>query len=71
MLMRLVPISRIESETSQKHVISDGQGVPLALIHTGANVHDSQAAMPLADSIPSINRPGSVAEIQARHHKGR
>ena len=28
------------------------------MIHTGANVHDSQAAMPLVDSIPSIKRPG-------------
>ncbi|MFM7114794.1 MAG: transposase, partial [Planctomycetota bacterium] len=43
---------------SKRHVISDGQGVPLALIHTGANVHDSQAAMPLVDSIPSIKCPG-------------
>jgi transposase len=43
---------------SKRHVISDGQGIPLALIHTGANVHDSQAAMPLVDSIPSIKRPG-------------
>ncbi|MFM7539597.1 MAG: transposase, partial [Planctomycetota bacterium] len=44
---------------SKRHVISDGQGIPLALIHTGANVHDSQAAMPLVDSIPSIKRPGN------------
>ena len=28
------------------------------MIHTGANIHDSQAAMPLVDSIPSIKRPG-------------
>jgi len=33
----------------------------LALIHTIANVHDSQAAMPLVDSISSIKRPGGDA----------
>lgn len=30
---------------------------PLALIHTGANVHDSQQAIPLIDAIPPIKQP--------------
>ncbi len=28
------------------------------MIHTGANVHDSQQAIPLIDAIPPIKRPG-------------
>lgn len=43
---------------SKRHVACDGRGTPLALRHTGANVHDSQAAIPLIDAIPSIKRPG-------------
>ena len=33
------------------------KGIPLAIEHTGANVHDSQPAIPLIDSIPPIKRP--------------
>ena len=43
---------------SKRHVVCDGQGTPLAITHTCANVHDSQAAIPLIDAIPSIKRPG-------------
>jgi transposase len=43
---------------SKRHVACDGQGTPLAIIHTGANVHDSQQAIPLIDAIPPIKRPG-------------
>jgi transposase len=43
---------------SKRHVVCDGQGTPLAITHTGANVHDSQQAIPLIDAIPSIKRPG-------------
>jgi len=43
---------------SKRHVVCDGQGTPLALVHTGANVHDSQQAIPLIDAIPPIKRPG-------------
>jgi len=43
---------------SKRHVVCDGQGTPLAIAHTGANVHDSQAALPLIDAIPPIKRPG-------------
>jgi hypothetical protein len=34
----------------------DGQGTPLAVEHTGANVHDSEVAMALVDGIPSIKQ---------------
>lgn len=43
---------------SKRHVASDGNGIPLAIIHTAANVHDSQQAIRLIDAIPSIKRPG-------------
>jgi transposase len=42
---------------SKRHVVSDGNGTPLALIQTGANVHDSQQAIPLIDAIPPIKQP--------------
>ena len=29
----------------------------MALVHTGANVHDSQQAIPLIDAIPAIKQP--------------
>ena len=43
---------------SKRHVVCDGKGTPLAITHTGANVHDSQEAITLIDAIPPIKRPG-------------
>ncbi len=49
---------------SKRHVACDGQGTPLAITHTGANVHDSQVAIPLIDAIPPINvRVAVVANV--------
>ena len=42
---------------SKRHLISDGKGIPLAVIHTGAIVHYSQQAIPLVDAIPAIKCP--------------
>jgi transposase len=42
---------------SKRHLITDQNGIPLAIAHTGANVHDSQMAMPLVHSIPPIQGP--------------
>ena len=42
---------------SKRHLIVDGQGTPLAIDHTGANVHDSEMAITLVDAIPSIKQP--------------
>lgn len=42
---------------SKRHLIVDGQGIPLAIEHTGANVHDSQMAIALVDGIPPIKQP--------------
>ena len=42
---------------SKRHLIVDGQGTPLAIEHTGANVHDSEIAIALVDGIPPIKQP--------------
>ena len=38
-------------------MIVDGQGTPLAIAHTAANVNDSEMAITLVDSIPPIKQP--------------
>ena len=42
---------------SKRYLISDGKVIALAVIHTGANVHDSQQAIPLVDAITAIKCP--------------
>jgi transposase len=42
---------------SKRHLLTDGRGTPLAIVHTGANCHDSNKAIPLVDAIPPIKRP--------------
>jgi len=42
---------------SKRHLIVDGNGTPLAIEHTGANVHDSEMAIPLVDAVEPIARP--------------
>jgi transposase len=39
---------------SKRHLICDGQGVPLAIQLTGASRHDSQQALRLVDAIPPL-----------------
>jgi transposase len=39
---------------SKRHLITDGQGTPLAIEHTAANVHDSEMAIPIVDAVPPI-----------------
>ena len=39
---------------SKRHLICDGQGVPLAVRLTGANRNDSQEALALVDAIPPL-----------------
>ena len=36
----------------------DRRGVPLAVIHTAANVHDSKALEELVDAVAPIRKPG-------------
>src|SRR5215467_10898111 len=42
---------------SKRHLICDGQGIPLAIRLTGANRNDSQEALALVDSIPPLQGP--------------
>ncbi len=42
---------------SKRHVISDRNGIPLAVILTAANVHDSNVFEELVDAIEPIKRP--------------
>ena len=39
---------------SKRHLICDGQGIPLAVRLTGANRNDSQEALALVDAIPPL-----------------
>ncbi|WP_087930169.1 transposase [Streptomyces albireticuli] len=39
---------------SKLHVLSEAQGIPLAVAVSGANVHDSQAFKPLLLGLPAI-----------------
>ena len=39
---------------SKLHVLSDAQGIPLAVAVSGANLHDSQTFKPLILAIPAI-----------------
>jgi transposase len=42
---------------SKRHLVSDRRGVPLAVILTAANVHDSMVFEELIDAIEPIKRP--------------
>lgn len=53
----LEPIRPIgEKNGSKRHVLVDGNGVPLAIVLTGANVHDVKRIQEVLDSIV-IERP--------------
>ncbi|PNV36467.1 IS5/IS1182 family transposase [Streptomyces sp. DH-12] len=60
---------------SKLHVLADAQGLPLTLGVSGANVHDSQALLPLVLGIPAIRsrrgprrrRPGRLRADKAYH----
>ncbi|MGN2637877.1 IS5 family transposase [Nocardia takedensis] len=53
---------------SKLHVLTDRNGIPLAVAVSGANVHDSQALKPLVKAIPAVRsrrgprrrRPGKL-----------
>jgi transposase len=55
---------------SKRHLICDGQGVPLAVRLTGANRNDSQEALALVDAIPPLHgargRPTATTGLCAR-----
>jgi transposase len=42
---------------SKFHLLVDRQGIPLAVLPSAANVHDSKLLEPLVDAVPPIRRP--------------
>jgi hypothetical protein len=42
---------------SKRHVVVDRGGIPLAVIHSGANVHDSKVLEEAVNAIEPIKRP--------------
>ncbi|MFF2572029.1 transposase [Streptomyces sp. NPDC058084] len=52
-LTGLNPVDR-GKKGSKLHVLSEAQGIPLAVAVSGANGHDSQAFMPLLLGLPAI-----------------
>lgn len=39
---------------TKRHIVTDRQGIPLTVLLSGANVHDSRMLEPLLDALPSI-----------------
>ena len=42
---------------SKRHLMTDGNGIPLAIAHGGVNCHDPEMAVPLVDAVPPIKQP--------------
>jgi transposase len=42
---------------SKRHLLTDANGLPLAIEHTAANVHDSRLCLPLVEAVPPIQGP--------------
>jgi transposase len=47
-----------EKKGTKRHLVSDRKGIPLSVIITAANVHDSMVFEELIDAIEPIKRPG-------------
>lgn len=39
---------------TKRHLITDGRGIPIGFVLTGANVHDSMPFEPLIDAVPPV-----------------
>jgi transposase len=42
---------------SKRHLIVDGHGTPLAVLHSGANAHESPLLAAVVDAVPPIKTP--------------
>jgi Transposase DDE domain len=42
---------------SKRHLVVDGAGIPLAVRHTAANIHDSRMLEELVDAVVPIRQP--------------
>ena len=62
---------------TKRHVLTDAQGIPLAIRLTGANVHDSVVLEEVVDAVPPIRqswgpprrRPGKLHADKAYDHR--
>nr|WP_139798610.1 IS5 family transposase [Andreprevotia lacus] len=52
---------------SKRHIVVDRRGIPLAIMVTGANRHDSMAFEPLLDALPAV--PGLAGQPRSRPDK--
>jgi transposase len=50
------PTDRAKKGT-KRHLLVDGRGVPLSLVLSGAQRHDSLELLPLLDEVPAIKQP--------------
>jgi transposase len=57
------PIDKVKAG-SKHHLMTDGRGIPLATILTGANAHDVTQRVPLVEAIPSVR--GKVGHPRRR-----
>jgi transposase len=55
---------------SKHHVLTDGNGIPLALTLTGANRHDVTQLLPLVDSIPHVRGKPGAPRFRPKHVQG-
>jgi transposase len=49
---------------SKHHLVTDAQGIPLAVTITGSNVHDLKELIPVVDAVPSVS--GKVGHPRKR-----
>jgi transposase len=64
------PIRQIVANRAQSDTLVDGVGVPLAVRHTAANVHDSRMLEELVDAVMPIRSPkGSPGRPRKRPEK--
>jgi hypothetical protein len=52
---------------SKRHVVVDRRGVPLCVIHTAANVHDSKVLEEAVDAISPIPWPQKARRRRLQH----
>ena len=55
---------------SKHHLLTDGRGVPLACILTGANRHDVTQLLPLLDKVPRVRGRRGAPRRRPKHVQG-
>ena len=55
---------------SKHHLLTDGNGIPLAIILTEANRHDVTQLLPLVDQIPHVKGKRGAPRFRPKHVQG-